>query len=332
MVNPYDLECEMDPVTHGLTGALIAEAGFRQKLGNRARIVLTMAAMFPDIDIVYRIGGLPEYLANHRGLTHSFTGVLASGVLIGAIFGRFDEERRYLPWIAACMVALFSHQILDVITSYGTILLFPFSHARFYFDWVFIIDFFLSGTLLLFLVLALVKKDAAVKRARWGLVCASIYIGFCALNHSLAVHQLEASVRENQIPYKSIDAVPQIGLPFRWSGIIDAGTHYYQVSFLNFKKPQPPFTIFTRTTGSFWENKARATELGVLFFWFARYPVVHESDTEDRHVVQFSDLRFYIRVNKLALRTPFVLEVTMDKAGNVIESDFLRTVPDFPQE
>lgn len=322
----------MDAITHGLTGALIAEAGFRQKLGNRARIVLIGASMFPDIDIVYRIGGLPNYLANHRGLTHSFAGVLTAGVLFGAILGRLDEERRYLPWISACMVALFSHQILDVITSYGTILLYPFSLARFYFDWVFIIDFFLSGILLLFLVLALVNRDAAKRRARWGLIAASIYIAFCAFNHSLAVRQLEASARENQIGYRSIAAVPQIGLPLRWSGIIDAGTHYYQVSFLNFRKPQPPFTVFTKTTGSFWENKARTTELGILFFWFARYPVVHEYDKENMHIVQFSDLRFYIRINKFALRTPFVLEVRMDEAGRIIESDFLRTVPDFPQD
>lgn len=322
----------MDPITHGLAGALIAEAGFRQKLGNRARLALTAASMFPDIDIVYRIGGLPTYLSNHRGLTHSFVGVLTSGILFGGILGRLDEERRYLPWISACLVALFSHQILDVITSYGTILLYPFSRTRFYFDWVFIIDVFLSGTLLVSLIYSLRNEEAAQKRARWGLVATSIYIAFCACNHSLAVYQLTKSTEENQIAYRSIDAVPQLGLPFRWSGIIDARTQYYQVSFLNFHRPQPPFTIFTKTTGSLWENKARETELGVLFFWFARYPVINEYDKEHVHIVQFSDLRFYIRVSKFALRTPFVLEVKMDESGKVLQSDFLRTVPDFPQE
>lgn len=322
----------MDAITHGLTGALIAEAGFQQKLGTRARLALTGAAMFPDIDIIYRTQGLPVYLANHRGLTHSFVGIIASGFLLGGLFGRLDEERRYVPWIAACMVALFSHQIMDVITSYGTILLYPFSRARFYFDWVFIIDLFLSGILLVFLVISRRNPEKGQTYARRGIAIASIYIGFCACNHSLALYQLQKSVEQNRIPYRSIAAVPQMGTPFRWSGIIDAGNEFYQTPFLNFRQPQPPFTIFTKTTGSFWENKARNTELGVLFFWFARYPVIHEYNTEQFHIVQFSDLRFYIRVSKFALRTPFVLQVRLDDSGKVLDSDFLRTVPDFPQQ
>src|SRR5262245_23818797 len=137
----------MDPVTHGLAGALISEAGFRQSLGNRARWMLPGAAMFPDLDIVYRMKGLPTYIQNHLALTDSFVGVIGAALLLGSVMGRLDEERRYTAWIAACLVALVSHQLLDLITSYGTIILYPFSQERFFLDWVFILDFFLSGIL-----------------------------------------------------------------------------------------------------------------------------------------------------------------------------------------
>src|SRR5688572_15681772 len=149
----------MDPVTHGLAGAVIAEAGFTQHLGSRSRYIMAAAAMFPDIDIVYRFAGLPTYIANHRGLTHSYVGLIASGVLFGALLGRLDEERRYLPWIAALWVGLFSHQLLDFITSYGTVVLFPFSNTRYYFDWVFILDLILTGTLLVTLILVRLKSS-----------------------------------------------------------------------------------------------------------------------------------------------------------------------------
>src|SRR5262245_40343698 len=149
------------------------------------------AAMLPDIDIVYRIEGLPTYIANHRALTHSFLGIIATGILMGAVIGRFDEERRYTAWMSACWVALFSHQLLDLITSYGTVVLYPFSNTRYYFDWVFILDLFLTGSLLLFLILSRRKKNPidGQRVAVGGLVTAVTYVAFCAVNHSLAMHQ-----------------------------------------------------------------------------------------------------------------------------------------------
>ncbi len=314
----------MDPVTHGLTGALIAEAGFSHRLGGKGRLVLIGAAMFPDIDIVYRFWGLPAYIENHRGLSHSFVGMFAAGIFLGSILGRLDEERRYMVWIAACWVGLFSHLVLDLITSYGTVALYPFSRTRFYFDWVFIIDVLLSGTLLIFLLLSR-RSQRGERTARIGLIAACGYICFCALNHTLAIHQLKQSAAENGIAYETIAAIPQPGLPVRWSGILDAGTDYFQVPFYSFQKPQPPFEVFNKTRRSFFEQKARETEMGVLYTWFARYPVVEEYEQQGFHIVEFSDLRFYIRVYDFFVRRPFVLRIKMDDAGHILESRFARS-------
>src|SRR5262249_26979968 len=163
----------------------------------------------------------------------SFVGVIASGVLLGALAGRFDEERRYVPWIAALTTALTSHQLLDFITSFGTMVLYPFSRVRFFFDWVFIIDLFLTGIFALFLILSWRKPENAERRAKWGIAVATCYIAFCAFNHELAMIQLRKAANENQIAYQSIAAIPEAGLPFRWSGIIDAGANYYQVPMIS---------------------------------------------------------------------------------------------------
>ena len=314
----------MDPVTHGLAGALIAEAGFAQKLGNRARFILAGAAMFPDIDIVYRFESLPAYIANHRALTHSFVGLIASGVLIGSVMGKLDEERRYIAWIAACWVALFSHQILDLITSYGTVVLYPFSRTRFYFDWVFILDFFLTGLLLASLVATRLKPSQSVKRAGIGIAVVSCYIAFCGLNHTLALHHLKAAAQREGISYESAAAIPQPVSPLRWSGILNSKMNYYQVTFYSFENPSPPFQVFTRTTHSFYEEKARESELGSLYLWFARYPVVDERIHDNIHIIEFSDLRFYIKLHRFPVRKPFVLYFRMDQSGNILESRFTR--------
>jgi hypothetical protein len=68
----------MDLSTHGLAGALVAQAGFAQRLGRTATIAVVAGAMLPDVDVVM---GLVDQLAvvpYHRGLTHS----LVSAVLL----------------------------------------------------------------------------------------------------------------------------------------------------------------------------------------------------------------------------------------------------------
>lgn len=315
----------MDPVTHAVTGAVIAEAGFVQRLGGRSRLPLIAAAMFPDIDIIYRFESLPAYIANHRALSHSFIGVVAGGILIGGLLGRLDEERRYLAWIAACWVALFSHQLLDLITSYGTVVLYPFNSTRFYFDWVFIIDPWLTGLLLISLLIARIRPQHGDRQAKIGLLLAFCYIAFCAFNHTLALRSLRQGAKENQIAYDTASAIPQPLLPFRWSGILDANSHYYQVSFFSFQSPKPPFHVFNKSTGSYFEQKARSTEMGILYYWFARYPVVAESIQGNFHYIEFSDLRFYIRLHRFPVRKPFVLRFKFDSEGNILESKFTRS-------
>jgi inner membrane protein len=313
----------MDPVTHGLTGALIAESGFSRRLGGHSTLALAAVAMFPDIDIIYRLEGLPAYIENHRGLSHSFVGIIASGVILGTILGRIDSKRQYVTWIIACLVALFSHQLLDVVTSYGTVLFYPFNLKRYYLDWVFIIDFLLSGILLIFLILS--RRSHSERKARIGLLFASGYVAFCALNHSLALHQLKTSAHANGISFTSAAAIPQPVLPLRWSGILDGGAFFYQVQLWSFQSPDSPFEVYNKTTGTFFEQKARSSELGVLYYWFARYPVVREYARNQMHFVEFSDLRFKFRVLDFRVRQPFVLRIKMDNTGKIVESRLTRS-------
>jgi inner membrane protein len=318
----------MDSLTHGLAGAVLAETGFTQHLGRRTRWIMAGTAMLPDADILYRVNGIAAWIGEHRGITHSFTGILILGVVVGAVAGRFDRERRYLSWISGCWMALLSHQLMDLITSYGTMVLYPFTKTRYYFDWVFSVDFFFSLILLISLIVAIRNIDHSRRRALVGLAAAVSYVCFCAINHTVALNHLKQSAEEQKIAYSSAAAVPQLGMPFWWSGILANETHYYQARFWSFRKPENPFVIFNKTNGSFFEQKARESEMGVLFYWFARYPAVSERVEGSFHIVEFMDLRFYMRVQAmktLKLRKPFVLRIKMDNEGEILESRFIRS-------
>ncbi|MGH2652140.1 MAG: metal-dependent hydrolase, partial [Actinomycetota bacterium] len=75
----------MDPITHGLTGALLAEAGFRQRYGRQATLALAGGALLPDIDVVWSWGQGVAALEMHRGLTHSLLG--AAGIALSLAAG-----------------------------------------------------------------------------------------------------------------------------------------------------------------------------------------------------------------------------------------------------
>jgi LexA-binding, inner membrane-associated putative hydrolase len=66
----------MDLITHGLAGALEAQAGFAHRIGQTSTIAVVAGAMLPDVDVVM---GLVDQLAvvpYHRGLTHSLGSAL----------------------------------------------------------------------------------------------------------------------------------------------------------------------------------------------------------------------------------------------------------------
>ena len=164
----------MDPITHGIAGALLGKAFFSSGAATksqaqedadqqRARIVTrvailaaTLGAVFPDVDVVAdTISHDPLSIVKyHRGITHSFFGLPFFAVGLAALT-RWVTRRWKIPSPSFAMltliygVGILSHILLDGTTSFGTRMLTPFSQRRVAWDWMFIIDFVLTSLLLL---------------------------------------------------------------------------------------------------------------------------------------------------------------------------------------
>ena len=61
----------MDPVTHTLVGAGMANAFFRRRVGPEAIPILALASNLPDIDAVVHLTGDPAALLWRRSFGHS---------------------------------------------------------------------------------------------------------------------------------------------------------------------------------------------------------------------------------------------------------------------
>lgn len=136
----------MDNLTHSLVGAVMGRMGLK-RLSPRAMPALIIAANLPDIDsfVAGAIGCEP--IAAHRGFTHGIGGIVTMPFLAVAIIFLWEKLRPgnegplKLPGLLlACFLGVLSHPLLDLMNTYGTRILEPFSHRWFYADTLFIAD------------------------------------------------------------------------------------------------------------------------------------------------------------------------------------------------
>ena len=164
----------MDPITHGIAGALIGKGFFSEKHGPTAVFAVMLGSVFPDIDVT------ADFFSNdplatirfHRGFTHSFLGLPLFAAALAGLLWWWQRRRGKSPprfWIlfAAFAVGIASHILLDATTSYGTQIWDPLSSHRYAWDWMFILDFTLTALLLLPQVAAWIyaRGDRAPRRA-----------------------------------------------------------------------------------------------------------------------------------------------------------------------
>jgi membrane-bound metal-dependent hydrolase YbcI (DUF457 family) len=154
----------MDTITHGIAGALIGKAVFRgedmlaSQPMNRGRIVtwsLMLGAIFPDSDVLRDIFSHDRLLVItwHRSITHSLVllpvwALLLAGITRGFANSRKWEAPSFLALTGIYAVGVLSHILLDLVTSFGTMIWSPLEWSRPAWDLIFIVDFTLTAILL----------------------------------------------------------------------------------------------------------------------------------------------------------------------------------------
>src|SRR5689334_14480719 len=128
----------MDTLTHALSGALLARVTASPHprpdslpLGRRM-LVGGLAAAFPDSDVVSSYLSSLSYLYHHRGITHSLLMLPLWAALLSFVFALVWRGRP--PWrayLGICAYGIAAHIAGDLITSFGTMIFAPFSHARY---------------------------------------------------------------------------------------------------------------------------------------------------------------------------------------------------------
>ena len=182
----------MDTLTHGIAGALIGKAFFAEpgRTGQAARVATlaaTLGSIFPDSDVGAELLSRNDLalLQIHRNVTHSFVCLPIFAAALAALTRWYARRRGWETpsWAALTGIyaaGLASHILLDLVTSFGTMIWSSLSYSRAAWDLVFIIDVALTGIVLLPQAAAWVyrKPEQSFPRAwcLWGLFTAAMLL------------------------------------------------------------------------------------------------------------------------------------------------------------
>ncbi len=268
---------------------------------------------------MFTLAGHVPYLENHRGITHSLL-LMPLWAWLLAVVAALALGRRH-PWRAyygVILLALFIHILGDLITSYGTQILAPFTNWAPGFNTTFIIDPWFSGVLLAGFLASLYWRPRT--GAALGLAAVIALVLFQYSQYRTAVSEAHEWANVQGITDYVADAYPQPWSPFNWKLVVDRGDRYH-MAVVNLRRSTPPrqfdddaffllrlWSVYLPVEQARWETFHRygeddderdlareviASDQMAFFRWFASYPALQtvERRNGDRCVV-FEDLRF----------------------------------------
>jgi inner membrane protein len=305
----------MEPITHLLTGACLARAGFNRKAAY-ATVAMTVAAELPDIDSVWLIGGPIAAFEHHRGWTHTFLGLPVEAAALVGVFWLWERWRskrvvggvrspskaavpvRWGWLFGFVLVALLSHLLLDWTNNYGLRPFFPFDPRWYSGSFVFIFEPVMFALLLVALVapalFGLIGSEVGAPRQRfrgrgWAIAALLGIVGLWgwrAIEKEKALQLAKSEDFGAEVLRAGVSPYPIT--PYRWHLVVETPENYQLATVDTLSG------TVTRTTGDVFYKPpttiatliAKQSWLGEVYLDWSPFPLVAEearsSDPEDQ--------------------------------------------------
>lgn len=297
----------MDYITHIVSGAagyrLISPSYSDSYLEDRTNYIagglFFIGSILPDVDNVSRLWGIEAYIVHHRGMTHSILFALGISFIFALLFRKPSGLSSFFKLFLVSFMGLISHIYMDLVTSYGTQILLPFTNKRFSLDWVFIVDplYTLVIAFIFVLSLILLKSEKYFSRSKdfirgllfslfivW-IVCYPMVCGL--IKHSVALWVGNAQLSKFTL-------LPDLGTPFVWKLIVNHD-NVYRIASINTISKSVNFDAdrFIPLDENLSARISEKISSFRVYRWFAVYPYQRLWKTDGKEkIIEIGDLRF----------------------------------------
>ena len=308
----------MDPITHFMTGAVLARTGFNRKAAY-ATLAMTLAAEAPDLDVLWSIKGPIAAFQHHRGWTHTLLGLpFEAAIVVGAVWlfhrwrkNKSSKQKAPIRWpllYLFSLIALLSHLLLDWTNDYGLRPFFPFNPHWYSGSIVFIFEPVLFAILLIALLapalFGLVSNEVGARKSTFrgrswaiaALIAIAALYEWRTLERQNAIH-LAQTIDVNGAQILRVTANPYPINPYRWQTIVET-PQFYQLATVDLLNhtiaTSPRADIFYKPPTTLATLVAKRTWLGEVYLDWSSYPLVTDTGVNDDGLttVTFTDLRF----------------------------------------
>ncbi|MCP1995835.1 metal-dependent hydrolase [Flavobacterium sp. HSC-61S13] len=222
----------MDSLSQIVLGAAVGNAVLGTKIKNKAVVYGAIAATIPDLDILAgKLLDPIEALGIHRGVSHSFVFAAVLALVLGYGIFRLDRSKgvTFKEGFNLVFLALVTHSFLDVFTTWGTQVLWPWTYS-FAFKSIFVVDPLYTIPFAVFLVLSMLEKKDMKRRMRWnnyGILVSSAYLLLTLVLKYFAYIEFKDSLNRRDVSYHSLVVKPTAFNTILWNGIVETDSAYW---------------------------------------------------------------------------------------------------------
>lgn len=217
----------MDPVTQSALGASLAQTQGSSNKVWAAAILGCIGGLAPDLDVLISSSEDPLlFLEYHRQFTHSLIFIPFGSLFVSLFCWKlFKHGLSFKEVYVFCFLGYATHGLLDACTTYGTLLLWPFSDTRFAWNNISIIDPFLTLPMLAFVILSIARKTNFFSRVAVTWVILYLMVGLIQRDRAIDVGYEIASSRDHQ-PTR-LEAKPSFGNILLWKIVYEQEDFFY---------------------------------------------------------------------------------------------------------
>ncbi|NVK63772.1 MAG: metal-dependent hydrolase [Flavobacteriales bacterium] len=313
----------MDSLTQIVLGAAVGEAVLGKKIGTRAMLWGAIAGTIPDLDVLLRLV-TDEITATemHRGFSHSLVfSILFAPILAWIAHGIHKKKRpeaTFRDWTLLFFLALVTHPLLDMHTTWGTQFFWPFE-VKITYNNIFVVDPLYTIPFLVCLLIAMFYKRTNPKRRFFnnlGLIISTSYMALTFVFKGIGYHAVDESLAKQGIDFVEIETLPTPLNTILWDAHIETenGYRFGHYSLLDDDKPivfSKEFPKNHHLIDSIRDNEKIQQILRIANGWYS-------IEKKEDHLI-FNDLRFgQFGMNPNTARIMWQYEISEGPNGEVV--------------